>query len=381
MSLSNDQDILGYDANHFLQGSGIALDVGSNDLGSAASRLNLQLSGTDPLSVNAANGWLNVRDTTFFTLGNVTVDQRFDLMSVGAVDLAGDLTATSLRFDLGGALSASGAPQVNVSDELEISASAIQLAAAAISAGSARLEATAGALSVGDLSATNGDLSLLAGGALITSGIVDAQGKLIADAQSISMNNGSSWQGSGGATLTAIDDMSLQALTFGGDLDVDSTTGSVLFAGPVSALDIDVFAATGIEAQSAVTGSSLVLNGGTGMLVAGEAASLTSTTDGITLTGSAIALDVDSTVKSAGDFKVTSQSGDIVLGHVESGGRAELNSAGNVLLNRAVSSAEDLNVGAIGAVAMAAGALVESGGKVDIQAARLTMDAGSRLDA
>ncbi|MDA7089133.1 leukotoxin LktA family filamentous adhesin, partial [Pseudomonas sp. SA3-5] len=204
LSLSNDQDILGYDANHFLQGSGIALDVGLNDLGSSANWLNLQFSGTDELSVHAANAWLNVRDTTGFTLGNVMVNQRFDLKSVGAVDLTGNLSAASLRFDLGGALSASGAPQVNVSDDLEISASAIQLAAVAISAARARLEATGGGLSVGDLATTNGDLTLLAAGALSTSGIVDAQGELIADAQSISMSSGSAWQGIGGATLTAI---------------------------------------------------------------------------------------------------------------------------------------------------------------------------------
>ncbi|GGD07341.1 leukotoxin LktA family filamentous adhesin [Halopseudomonas salina] len=381
LSLSNDRDILGYDANHFLQGSGIKLDAGVNDLGSSVDWLNLRVSGAGALSVDAANAWLDVRDTTLFTLGDVTVDQRFDLKSVGAVDLAGDLTAASLRLDLGGALSASGAPQVNVSDELEISASAIQLAAVEVSAGSARLEATAGALSVGNLATTNGDLALLATGALETEGVVTARGDLIADAQSISMSDSSSLQGGGEAVLTAIGNISMQALTFGGDLDVDSTTGSVLFAGPVKALDIDVLASTGIEAQSAMTGSSLALNGGTGMLVAGEAASLTSTVDGIILNGSAIALHVDSTVQSAGDFKVTSQSGDIVLGLVESGGRTELSSAGSVRFNRAVSSADDLNVGAVGTVALATGALVESGAKVDVQAARLTMDAGSRLDA
>jgi hypothetical protein len=270
LSLSNDQDILGYDANHFLQGSGIALDVGSNDLGSAASRLILKLSGADPLAVDAANAWLNVRDTTLFTLGDVTVEQRFDLESAGAVDLAGDLTAASLRLDLGGALSASGAPQINVSDDLEISASTIQLAAAAISAGSARLEATAGALSVGELATTNGDLALLAAGALSTSGIVDAQGELIADAQSISMNSGSALQGRGGATLTAIDDISLQTLTFGGDLDVDSTQGRITLDGPANAQAIDMLAATGLDANSAVTGTSLLLKTTAGALRVGD---------------------------------------------------------------------------------------------------------------
>ncbi|WP_174958709.1 leukotoxin LktA family filamentous adhesin [Halopseudomonas pelagia] len=266
LSLSNDHDILGYDANHFLQGSGIALDADVNDLGSSANWLNLRVSGAGALNVNAANAWLDVRDTTLFTLGDVTVDQRFDLKSVGAVDLAGDLTATSLRLDLGGALSASGAPQVVVSDDLEISASAIQLAAAEISAGSARLEATAGSLSVGELATTNGDLALLAAGALSTSGVVDAQGELIADAQSISMNSGSSLQGRGGATLTAIDDMSLQALAFGGDLDVDSTQGRITLESLVNAQAIDMLAATGLDANSTVTGTSLLLDAGAGAL-------------------------------------------------------------------------------------------------------------------
>ncbi|MDA7089347.1 hypothetical protein PH586_23520, partial [Pseudomonas sp. SA3-5] len=85
------------------------------------------------------------------------------------------------------------------------------------------------------LSATNGDLTLLAGGVLSTSGLVDAQGELVADAQSISMSSGSAWQGIGGATLTAIGDMSLNALSFGGDLDIDSTQGHVSFNGPVNA--------------------------------------------------------------------------------------------------------------------------------------------------
>ncbi|MDX1725212.1 MAG: leukotoxin LktA family filamentous adhesin [Pseudomonas sp.] len=381
LSLSNDQDILGYDANHFLQGSGIALDVGSNDLGSAASRLNLKLSGADPLAVDAANAWLNVLDTTLFTLGDVTVDQRFDLESAGAVDLAGGLTAASLRLDLGGALSASGAPQINVSDDLEISASTIQLAAAAISAASARLEATAGTLSVGDLSATNGDLSLLAAGALSTSGIVDAQGELIADAQSISMNSGSSLQGSGGATLTAIDDMSLQALTFGGDLDIDSTLGHITLDGPVNAQAIDMLAATGLDANSTVTGTSLLLNAGAGILAAGNVANLTSNTGAITLTGNGIALARDSQLNSAGDILVTSNAGDIALGKVVADGRVTVNSAGSLELNNAVTSADDVDIDAAAAVSIAANTTIASGGRVDLDAASLAMGSGSLVQS
>ncbi|MDA7089335.1 hypothetical protein PH586_23460, partial [Pseudomonas sp. SA3-5] len=117
------------------------------------------------------------------------------------------------------------------------------------------------------LSATNGDLTLLAGGVLSTSGLVDAQGSLSAGAQSISMSSGSAWQGSGGATLTAIDDMSLHALTFGGDLDIDSTQGRIILDGPVNAQAIDVLAANGLDANSTVTGTSLLLDAGAGNLV------------------------------------------------------------------------------------------------------------------
>jgi hypothetical protein len=377
LSLTNDQNILGYDANHFLQGSGIALDAGLNDLGSPANWLNLTLSGTDGLSVTAANAWLNVRNTTFFTLGDVMVDQRFDLKSAGAVDLAGDLTAASLRLDLGGALSASGAPQVIVSDDLEISASAIQLSAVAISAASAALEATGGALGLGDLTTTNGDLSLLATGALSTSGVVDIQGALIADAQSISMNSGSVWQATGKGTLTAIDDMALQALTFGGDLDIDSTQGRIILDGPVKALAIDVLAATGIEARSTVTGTSLLLNAGGGNLAAGDASNLASTVGAITLIGNGVALTRNSQLNSASDLLVTSNIGDITLGKVDANARVTVNSAGNLAFNNAVTSAGDLDIDAADEVSIAATTMIASGATVGLDAASLTMGSGS----
>ena len=381
LSLTNDRDILGYDANHFLQGAGIALDAGIGDLGSSAARLNVKLSGTDELTVKSANAWLDVRDTTFFSLGNVMVDQRFDLISVGAVDLAGDLTAASLRLDLGGALSASGAPQVNVFDDLEISASAIQLAAVAISAGSAALEATGGALRVGDLTTTNGDLSLLATGELSTSGVVDVQGALIADAQSINMNSGSALQATGKGTLTAIDDMSLQALSFGGDLDIDSTQGRITLNGPVNAQAIDVLAATGIEARSTVTGTSLLLNAGVGNLAAGDAANLASTVDAITLIGSGVALARNSQLNSASDLLVTSNIGDIALGKVDANARVTVNSAGNLAFNNAVTSAGDLDIDAAAEVSIAATTMIVSGAKVDLDAASLEMGSASRIDA
>ncbi|AKO51862.1 hypothetical protein ABA45_05040 [Marinobacter psychrophilus] len=259
LSLFNDQNILGYDANHFLQGSDIALDAGLSDLGSSANGLNLTLNGSGELTVNAANAWLDVRNTTDFSLGDVTIAQRFDLTSVGDVDLRGDLSATSLSLDLAGALGANGAPQVTVSDDLAISASAIQLAAAAIRAGSATLDATAGALSVGDLSTTTGNLALLATGALTTSGAVDAEGELTADAQSISMDIGSTWQGRGNATLTAVDDLTLQALSFDGDLDIDSTQGSISLDGPVNA-----------GASAAINAKTLAMGSGSRLDAAGQ---------------------------------------------------------------------------------------------------------------
>ncbi|AFP29913.1 leukotoxin LktA family filamentous adhesin [Marinobacter sp. BSs20148] len=259
LSLFNDQNILGYDANHFLQGSDIALDAGLSDLGSSDNGLNLTLSGSGELTVNAANAWLDVRNTTDFSLGDVTIAQRFDLTSVGDVDLRGDLSATSLSLDLAGALGANGAPQVTVSDDLAISASAIQLAAAAIRAGSATLDATAGALSVGDLSTTTGNLALLATGALTTSGAVDAEGELTADAQSISMDIGSTWQGRGNATLTAVDDLTLQALSFDGDLDIDSTQGSISLDGPVNA-----------GASAAINAKALAMGSGSRLDAAGQ---------------------------------------------------------------------------------------------------------------
>jgi hypothetical protein len=259
LSLSNDQNILGYDTNHFLQGSDIALNAGLSDLGSSANGLNLTLSGSGELTVNAANAWLDVRNTTDFSLGDVTIAQRFDLTSVGDVDLTGDLNATSLSLDLAGTLGANGAPQVTVSDDLAMSASAIDLVAVAISAGSATLDATAGALSVGDLSTTTGNLALLATGALTTSGAVDAEGELTADAQSISMDIGSTWQGRGNATLTAVDDLTLQALSFDGDLDIDSTQGSISLDGLVNA-----------GASAAINAKALAMGSGSRLDAAGQ---------------------------------------------------------------------------------------------------------------
>jgi hypothetical protein len=381
LSLTNDGDILGYDANHFLQGAGIALDAGSGDLGSSAARLNVKLSGADQLTVKSANGWLDVRDTTRFALGRVVVDQRFDLSSVGAVDLAGDITSGSLRLDLGSTLDAGGASRIDVTEDLTVAAAGIQLTPVAITAGAATLQARAGALGIGTLNTTNGDLALLATGALSTAGAVDVKGALVADAQRISMGSGSSWQGTGKATLTAIDGISLQALTFAGDLDVDSSTGSVLFAGPVKALNIDVLAVTGIEAQSGMTGSSLILNGGAGALVGGSAARLTSTTGSIALSGSGIALDAQSQISSAGDLDIVSRTGDVVLGLATAGGRVTVNSAGSLLLNRAVASTDDLDLRAVGAISVADGALLASAAKADVHGASLAMGAGSRLDS
>jgi hypothetical protein len=227
--------------------------------------------------------------------------------------------------------------------------------------------------SAGDLLVTSrvGDIVL---------GTAEAGGQATVNSAGI-LNSGSFLQTGGNATLTAVDDLFLRTLTVGGDLDIDSTTGSILFAGPVQAQAIDVLAATGLEVQSTITGSSLLLNAGAGSLIAADSSVLTSMVDGITLSGSRIALGSDSQLDSAGDLLVTSRVGDIVLGTAEAGGRATVNSAGSVLFTSAVNSTSDLNIQSTATVSVAAAARIASGGKVDIDAASLAMDAASRLDS
>ncbi len=115
--------------------------------------------------------------------------------------------------------------------------------------------------------------------------------------------------------------------------------------------------------------------------MAGSAARLTSTTGNIALSGSGIALDADSQITSAGDLDIVSRTGDVLLGRATAGGRATVNSAGSLLLNRAVASMDDLDLRAVGAISVADGALVASAAKADVHGASLAMGAGSRLDS
>jgi len=155
LSLINDGDILGYDANHFLQGAGIALDAGGGDLGSSAARLNVKLSGADQLTVKSANGWLDVRDTTRFALGRVVVGQQFDLNSVGAMDLDGDITSGSLRLELVGTQDDDGAPRIDVTEKPTKGAADLPRTPAASTAGGGALQATASDIGVGEGNTTD----------------------------------------------------------------------------------------------------------------------------------------------------------------------------------------------------------------------------------
>ncbi|MDA7086626.1 hypothetical protein PH586_09575, partial [Pseudomonas sp. SA3-5] len=135
----------------------------------------------------------------------------------------------------------------------------------------------------------------------------------------------------------------------------------------------------GLDANSTVTGTSLLLDAGAGDLVAGDVANLTSTTGAITLTGKGVALGRDSQLNSAADLLVSSDTGDIALGKVVADGRVTVKSAGNLAFNNAVTSADDMEIDAEAEVSIAATTMIASGGRVGLDAGSLTMGGGSSV--
>ncbi|WP_198064150.1 leukotoxin LktA family filamentous adhesin [Neptunomonas qingdaonensis] len=393
LSLTNEQDILANDSNQFMSASGITLNVGASNLGAADSRLNLSVLGDDGLTVTAGNAWLNITNTPSLTLGNMLVNQRLDLVTVGDVDITGALRAASLELDVDAAVTGTSSGSVTVDDYLRIQASSIDLAQLDISTGAATLQTMGGDLSVGSVRVSNGDLGLLATGELILNGDIGVQsGSLVGDAQRVQMASGTRLGTSGDLTLTAIESARLDELQVGGDLAVsvanalNAAEGRADFEGNVSAQAITVTANAGIDIEANLLGTTVTLNAGAGSLNAASASMVSSRTSTTSLTGLGIAFAADSQLDSAGDLSINAGAEGVSLGRVSSGSLTMV-SGGDIDLNNDVTMANTSSLQAVGALTgdnirvsngdlglLATGELILNG-DIDVQSGSLVGDA------
>ena len=290
LSISNSNDLLAYNNDSFLSAESFNLDVDNHNLGSSTRALNLIMSGTGTFRADAANAWLNIKDSSLFTLGQIDIDNLLSLNSVGALALQGDLKAADLILDVNGDLTGSGYT-MTVAGDADIDADSINLDGLDISVGSGDVYSRAGGLTLGNVTANNGALTLLANGQLTLNGnILTNANKLVADANSIVMDGLATVTSASDIILTAADSMQLFNLTAqSGVIDLTATNafdpslGSIV-ASRLDAREVEIETQSDLTLENSVmasTGNVLLTSGGHMLLNA----DITSDQDSIILRG------------------------------------------------------------------------------------------------
>ncbi|WP_257280788.1 leukotoxin LktA family filamentous adhesin [Endozoicomonas sp. ISHI1] len=336
LSIANGNDLLSYNNDSFLSAESFNLDVNSHDLGSSSGALNLIMTGTGSFRADAGNAWLNVKDSSLFTLGQVDIEKTLSLSAVGALALQGNLDATDLTLDVDGALT-SGGYTMTVGNDADIDADSIDLDAMNVRVGSANIYAQSGGLTLGDVTATKGLLTLLANGQLTLNGdIVTQGGNLLADANRIAMDSLASVTSSGNITMTASDSMNLFNLTArNGVIDLTATNGFDVQLGSITATRLDA-REVDIETQADLTLSdSVATSTGNVMLTSGGDmflnANITSDQGSIILDGQK-GLYATRRIKSGQDLQITTK-GNQELSTLEVGGKLDIDLEGGSTLS------------------------------------------------
>ncbi|AMO55163.1 hypothetical protein GZ77_11690 [Endozoicomonas montiporae] len=240
LSIHNSNDLLAYNDDSFLSAEFFNLDVNSHDLGSSARTLNLIMSGVGTFRADAGNAWLNIKDSSLFTLGQVDVDNRLSLNASGALALQGNMKVADLILDANGDLT-SGAYAMTVGNDADIEAANIDLSGMNVNVGSANMYARSGTLALGNVTANKGQLTLLANGQLTLNGdVVTKADKLVADANRIVMDGLASVTSSSDLVMSATDSMNLfNLMAKNGAIDLVATNGFDESLGAIEAHGLD----------------------------------------------------------------------------------------------------------------------------------------------
>ncbi len=363
LSIYNNNDLLAYNDESFISADTFDLDVDSHNIGASSDVLDVIMTGTGGLQMDAGNAWLNVRDTSLFTLDNTEVDNQFTLTSAGALDLQGSIKAKGLKLDVSGDITSGDGLAINVTNHTDLDAAGINLEEVTVQTGTASLYAQSGSLTLSDITTTSGLMSLLANGQMnLNGGVLTQTGNLVMDANRLVMDSLATINSAGDITATASDSMALFNLTANsGKVNLttannqNASLGAIVLTG-LAAREAEITSQASITAGQMDIENTAVLNSGTFTTVnavanSGDNFSITAS-DNISING-----------------PLTSEQGSIILR-----GQKDL------FVNRRLDASREVDVDVVGTLTLDAAQTIASGQKTTLKAASLQMSQGSQLD-
>jgi len=348
------------------------------DIGSDARAIGIRLTG-GTLALNGDSAHVDVTNSASWVLGKVDLTGALDVSASGSFQLSGPFTAGNVTLHSDGAISAASGVELSAHGALTVTAASLSLANAAFVGGdSVVLDAEGGALSLGN-AGSGAAMSLLATGGLDLYGELIAQGGLLADAQAITMHDGSRASVVGDSALTAIGDVRLTA--FGGSGALTVQAGGLQVDGAVSAdhaamtAGAVVFGSQGSLATTgaaAVDAASIDMAAGSSISAGSDLSLITSGDQNLAQVnaGNTLQLKADSlsaTVLGAGSDAALAVGGNAQLGALWVGGHLDLQA------QQAAAFDGDVWVGGSADLVLAdaafGGQFVVAGGALDLQAA------------
>ena len=363
LSIYNNNDLLAYNDESFISADTFDLDVDSHDIGASSDALDVIMTGTGGLQMDAGNAWLNVRDTSLFTLDNTEVDNQFTLTSAGALDLQGNIKAKGLKLDVSGDITSGDGLAINVTNHTDLDAAGINLEGVTVQTGTASLYAQSGSLTLSDITTTSGLMSLLANGQMnLNGGVLTQTGNLVMDANRLVMDSLATINSAGDITATASDSMALFNLTANSGKvklttanNQNASLGAIVLTG-LAARETEITSQTSITAGQMYIENTAVLNSGT-----------FTTVNAVATSGDNFSITAGDNISINGPL--TSEQGSIILR-----GQKDL------FVNRRLDASREVDVDVVGTLTLDAAQTIASGQKTTLKAASLQMNQGSQLD-
>ncbi|WP_419534546.1 hypothetical protein [Endozoicomonas sp.] len=365
LSIYNNNDLLAYNDESFISADTFDLDVDSHNIGASSDVLDVIMTGTGGLQMDAGNAWLNVRDTSLFTLDNTEVDNQFTLTSAGALDLQGNIKAKGLKLDVSGDITSGDGLAINVTNHTDLDAAGINLEEVTVQTGTASLYAQSGSLTLSDITTTSGLMSLLANGQMnLNGGVLTQTGNLVMDANRLVMDSLATINSAGDITATASDSMALFNLTANSGKvklttanNQNASLGAIVLTG-LAAREAEITSQASITAGQMDIENTAVLNSGT-----------FTTVNAVATSGDNFSITASDNISINGPL--TSEQGSIILR-----GQKDL------FVNRRLDASRevDVDVDVVGTLTLDAAQTIASGQKTTLKAASLQMNQGSQLD-
>ena len=326
------------------------------NIGESSRGLNIQLGNRD-LELTGAGGWVNTDSTSSVNLGSVDLTGHFGFAAATGVSLNDNLSAASMAMDIAGDLLAEKSLAINSTGALSVTAASLDLQKASVSGSSVYLEADGGNASLGRVTGNSGSVSLLSTGDMSLYGSVQAKQALLVDAQSLTMEAGSSLITDDQATVTAVGDMTLEAI---------SAKGNIRLSGNTISLNKNITSTASVDID-AVNQMTLAANRST------------SATGDMDIDVGTLTMNSGSSLSAGQELTLDTTKADMVLDAITAGSVA-LNSAGDIALNQSLLSGGTTTIRATGIVNQGAGKAIDSVSDITLTAAGFNMGAGALID-